>query len=141
MSGTDEKPVTRAKRSNNLWMTEEQTKNLRLSLKVTDILHQERTPWQDILVVETPEYGRALMLDGAIQLTERDEFCYSEMMAHVPICAHPDPRRVLIVGGGDGAILREVLRHQDGGASSFDADLDEDALPFVLGPDVSSVTS
>ena len=111
MSGTDEKPVTRAKRSNNLWMTEEQTENLRLSLKVTDILHQERTPWQDILVVETPEYGRALMLDGAIQLTERDEFCYSEMMAHVPICAHPDPRRVLIVGGGDGAILREVLRH------------------------------
>ena len=110
MSGTDEKPVTQAKHSNNLWMTEEQTKNLRLSLKVTDILHQERTPWQDILVVETPEYGRALMLDGAIQLTERDEFCYSEMMAHVPICAHPDPRRVLIVGGGDGAILREVTR-------------------------------
>ena len=74
MSGSDEKPVTRAKRSNNLWMTEEQTENLRLSLKVSDILHQERTPWQDILVVETPEYGRTLMLDGAIQLTERDEF-------------------------------------------------------------------
>ena len=66
MSGSDEKPVTRAKRSNNLWMTEEQTENLRLSLKVSDILHKERTPWQDILVVETPEYGRALMLDGAM---------------------------------------------------------------------------
>ena len=73
MSGSDEKPVTRAKRSNNLWMTEEQMENLRLSLKVSDILHQERTPWQDILVVETPEYGRALMLDGAIQLTEASD--------------------------------------------------------------------
>ena len=78
MSGSDEKPVTRAKRSNNLWMTEEQMENLRLSLKVSDILHQERTLWQDILVVEIPEYGRTLMLDGAIQLTERDEFCYDD---------------------------------------------------------------
>ena len=59
----------------------------------------------------TPEYGRTLVLDAAIQLTERDEFCYSEMMAHVPLCSHPDPKRVLIVGGGDGAILREVLKH------------------------------
>ena len=82
MSETDKKPVTREKRSNSLWMTEDQTEHLRLSLRVSDVLHQERTPWQDILVVDTPEYGRTLMLDGAIQLTERDEFCYSEMMAH-----------------------------------------------------------
>jgi spermidine synthase len=84
---------------------------MRLSLKVEAILFQKKTPYQDILIVDTLEYGRTLVLDGAIQLTERDEFCYSEMMAHVPLCAHPDPRRVLIVGGGDGAILREVLRH------------------------------
>jgi spermidine synthase len=94
-----------------LWLTEEQTSGLRLSLKVEATLFQKKTPYQDILIVDTLEYGRTLVLDGAIQLTERDEFCYSEMMAHVPLCAHPDPRRVLIVGGGDGAILREVLRH------------------------------
>ena len=104
-------PVIRAKRENDLWLTEDQTDNLRLSLRVRDVLFQKKTPYQDLLIVDTPEYGRTLVLDGALQLTERDEFCYSEMMAHVPLCSHPDPKRVLIVGGGDGAILREVLRH------------------------------
>jgi spermidine synthase len=104
-------PVVRAARKNNLWLTEEQTENMRFSLRVTRTLHQKKTPYQDLLIADTPEYGRVLVLDGAIQLTERDEFCYSEMMAHVPLCSHPDPKRVLIVGGGDGAILREVLRH------------------------------
>ncbi|MDR1874682.1 MAG: polyamine aminopropyltransferase [Synergistaceae bacterium] len=108
-----EAPVVRARRDNSLWLTEEQTDHMRLSLKVSDIIFQKTTPWQKILIVDTPEYGRTLVLDGAIQLTERDEFCYSEMMAHVPICAHPRPARVLIVGGGDGAILREVLRHPE----------------------------
>ena len=104
-------PVIRAKRENDLWLTEDQTDNLRLSLRVRDVLFQKKTPYQDLLIVDTPEYGRTLVLDGALQLTERDEFCYSEMMAHVPLCSHPAPKRVLIVGGGDGAILREVLRH------------------------------
>lgn len=104
-------PVIRPKRENDLWLTEEQTANLKLSLRVEDILFQKNTPYQDLLIVNTPEYGRTMILDGAIQLTERDEFCYSEMMAHVPLCSHPDPKRVLIIGGGDGAILREVLRH------------------------------
>ncbi|MDR1732143.1 MAG: polyamine aminopropyltransferase [Synergistaceae bacterium] len=111
MAETSTTAVVRARRKNELWLTEEQTDNLRLSLRTSGILFQKKTPYQEILVVETPEYGRTLVLDGAIQLTERDEFCYSEMMAHVPLCAHPDPVRVLIVGGGDGAILREVLRH------------------------------
>jgi spermidine synthase len=104
-------PVIRPTRENHLWLTEEQTDDMRFSLRVTETLYQKKTPYQDLLIVDTPEYGRALVLDGAIQLTERDEFCYSEMMAHVPLCSHPDPKRVLIVGGGDGAILREVLRH------------------------------
>ena len=103
--------VTREKRFNELWLTENSSDNLRLSLKVSDVLHTERTPYQDILIVDTPEYGRTLMLDGAFQLTERDEFCYSEMMAHVPLCAHNNPERVLIIGGGDGAILKQVLKH------------------------------
>jgi len=113
MTQSLEAPVVRAKRRNSVWLTEEQTDNLHFSLRVERIIYQKKTPYQDLLIVETPEYGRALVLDGAFQLTERDEFCYSEMMAHVPICAHPDPKRVLIVGGGDGAILREVLRHKE----------------------------
>ena len=107
-----ETPVIRNKRKNDIWLTEDQTDNLRLSIRVERTICRKKTQYQDLLIVETSEYGRTLVLDGAIQLTERDEFCYSEMMAHVPICAHPDPQKVLIVGGGDGAILREVLRHQ-----------------------------
>ncbi|MDR1740774.1 MAG: polyamine aminopropyltransferase [Synergistaceae bacterium] len=106
-------PVVREKRENSLWLTEEQTEGLRLSLKVDDVVFRRRSEYQEILIVDTPEYGRVLVLDGAVQITERDEFCYSEMMAHVPLCAHPCPRRVLIAGGGDGAILREVLKHPE----------------------------
>ena len=120
-------PVIRAKRENDLWLTEDQTDNLRLSLRVRDVLFQKKTPYQDLLIVDTPEYGRTLVLDGALQLTERDEFCYSEMMAHVPLCSHPDPKRVLIVGGGDGAILREVLRHPNVEVCTL-IDIDEEVV-------------
>ena len=104
--------VTRPKRNNELWMTEYSTDNLKLSMRVKDILHTEKTPYQDLLIADTYEYRRVLMLDGAYQLTERDEFTYSEMMAHVPMCAHKNPEHVLIIGGGDGAIMREVLKHE-----------------------------
>ena len=104
--------VSVPKRVNELWLSEFSTDNLKLSLRVKNILHSEKTPYQDLLIADTPQYGRMLMLDGAFQLTERDEFTYSEMMSHVPLCAHDNPERVLIIGGGDGAIMREVLRHE-----------------------------
>ena len=104
--------VMRPKRNNELWLTEYSTDNLKLSMRVKNVLHSEKTPYQELLIADTHEYGRTLMLDGAYQLTERDEFTYSEMMAHVPICAHPDPKNVMIIGGGDGAIMREVLKHE-----------------------------
>ena len=104
--------VSVPKRANELWLTEYSTDNLKLSMRVKDILHSEKTPYQELLITDTHEYGRVLMLDGAFQLTERDEFTYSEMMAHVPLCAHDNPENVLIIGGGDGAIMREVLRHE-----------------------------
>lgn len=103
--------VTRPKRENELWLTEYSTDNLKLSMRVKNLIHTEKTPYQELLIADTYEYGRTLMLDGAYQLTERDEFTYSEMMSHVPICAHPDPKNVMIIGGGDGAIMREVLKH------------------------------
>lgn len=104
--------VTRPKRQNELWLTEYSTDNLKLSMRVKEILHTEKTPYQELLIADTYEYGRVLMLDGAYQLTEKDEFTYSEMMAHVPICAHKNPENVMIIGGGDGAIMREVLKHE-----------------------------
>ena len=103
--------VTRPKRNNDLWLSEYSSDNLKLSMRIKEFLHSEKTDYQELLIADTYEYGRVLMLDGAYQLTERDEFCYSEMMAHVPLCAHKNPENVLIIGGGDGAIMREVLKH------------------------------
>ncbi|MBN1332670.1 MAG: polyamine aminopropyltransferase [Synergistales bacterium] len=99
------------KRIMDIWFTEKQSPNMKLSLRIKNILLNKTTEFQDILVVETEEYGKIMVLDGAIQITEKDEFCYHEMMAHIPICAHSHPRRVLIIGGGDGGVLRECLKH------------------------------
>ena len=75
------------------------------------ILFHKQSQFQEVLVFRSAQYGTILVLDGVIQLTERDEFAYHEMMAHLPLCSHSNPKRVLIVGGGDGGILREVCRH------------------------------
>ncbi len=74
-------------------------------------LFSGKTPYQSIEIVETEAFGRVLILDGVVQTTERDEFTYHEMLVHVPMFACASPRRVLIIGGGDGGSLREVLRH------------------------------
>lgn len=97
----------------DLWFVEHQVPGLTIGLQLRESLRRERTPYQDLLVVDSLVYGRTLILDGAIQTTEKDEFTYHEMIAHVPLFTHPHPRRVLIVGGGDGGALREVLRHEE----------------------------
>ena len=71
-----------------------------------------KSKYQDIMVFDSTDYGRVLVLDGVIQLTERDEFAYQESIAHLPLFAHPSPKKVLIVGGGDGGVAREVCRHR-----------------------------
>lgn len=95
----------------NCWFTEDQADGLRFSCRITSVLHRERTPFQEIAVYETEQFGRLLALDDVIMTTDKDEFVYHEMMAHVPLCAHPAPGRVLVVGGGDGGVVREVLKH------------------------------
>ena len=82
------------------------------SLEVEEVLMHERSAFQEVLVFQSTTYGRVLALDGVIQCTERDEFAYQEMMAHIPLCAHPNPRKVLVIGGGDGGVLREIARHK-----------------------------
>ncbi len=74
-------------------------------------LARVRSEFQEILVFDSETHGRVLLLDGVIQITERDEFAYQEMLAHVPLLIHPEPQRVLIIGGGDGGVLRRVLQH------------------------------
>lgn len=95
------------------WFTEEVSCGLRQTLRVDRIVHAERSATQDVLIFDNSDMGRVLALDGVVQLTTADEFIYHEMMAHVPVLSHPHPQRVLIVGGGDGGILREILKHPD----------------------------
>ncbi|PVG02234.1 putative chimeric spermidine synthase/saccharopine reductase [Serendipita vermifera] len=83
-----------------------------MTLKVNRILHVEKSLYQDVLVFESETYGNVLVLDGVIQCTERDEFSYQEMIAHIPLASHPNPKKVLVIGGGDGGVVREVLRHE-----------------------------
>mmetsp|Transcript_27331 Transcript_27331/g.63726 ORF Transcript_27331/g.63726 Transcript_27331/m.63726 type:complete len:302 (+) Transcript_27331:83-988(+) len=81
------------------------------SLQVKEVLLHEKTKFQDLLVFESTDWGRVLILDGVIQITSRDEMSYQEMMAHLPMFAHENPKQVLIIGGGDGGVLREVCKH------------------------------
>ena len=91
-------------------------------IRVDDVLFEGRSEFQDILIFENGFFGRVLVLDGVIQTTERDEAFYHEMLAHVPILAHGGVSDVLIVGGGEGGALREVLRHPVRTATMVDID-------------------
>ena len=75
-------------------------------------LARVKSPFQDIAVFETDSHGRMLTLDGVVQITERDEFVYQEMLTHVPLLAHGNAKNVLIIGAGDGGVLRHVLMHK-----------------------------
>ncbi|WP_054636297.1 polyamine aminopropyltransferase [Thalassobacillus sp. C254] len=93
------------------WFTEKQTDKFGITAKVKRTLHTEKTDYQQLDVVETEEFGNMLLLDGMVMTTERDEFVYHEMVTHVPLFTHPEPKSVLVVGGGDGGAIREVLKH------------------------------
>jgi spermidine synthase len=93
------------------WITEQLHPFYRKSLLCKEVLIDEQTEYQHIQVIETEFFGRALILDGIIQLTERDNAGYHEMITHVPMLAHDYPKTVLIVGGGDGGTLQQVLRY------------------------------
>ncbi|KAB7494925.1 Spermidine synthase [Armadillidium nasatum] len=81
------------------------------SLKVKEILLHKKSKFQDIKIFESTDYGRVLLLDGIIQATERDEAAYQEMITFLPLNSHPNPEKVLVVGGGDGGVLREMAKH------------------------------
>lgn len=89
------------------------TKHTFLTYTVTKRYESFETPFQTIDVFEAEDWGTVLALGGVTNVTDRDESCYHEMLAHVPLLAHPNPARVLIIGGGDGGTLREVLRHPE----------------------------
>ncbi len=94
-----------------LWYTEKQTENVGITCKTSKTLHVEKTEFQHIAVIDTMQFGRMLVLDGMVQTTIEDEFVYHEMITHVPLNTHPSPKNVLVIGGGDGGAIREIVKH------------------------------
>ncbi len=106
-----------------MWFYENIHPDVKIGIK-GKILYKKKTPYQDLRLYSTPEYGRMLVLDGAIQTTEKDEFIYHEMITHPVMLAHPRPKKVLIIGGGDGGVLREVLKYKIEKVSLVELDKD-----------------
>lgn len=94
-----------------LWFTERHTPNVKFSIKVDRQLYCGQSEFQRIDVFESDEFGRFLVLDGYMMLTEKDEFIYHEMIVHVPMAVNPAVRDVLVIGAGDGGVIRELVRY------------------------------
>ncbi len=94
-----------------MWCFETLYPDIKLGLK-GKLVYKKKTPYQDLRIYQTQRFGKLLLLDGAIQTTEKDEFIYHEMLTHTAMFSHPQPKKVLIIGGGDGGVLREVLKHK-----------------------------
>lgn len=95
----------------DLWFSEFHTPDVKLSIKVEEQLYSGRSEFQRIDVFGSKEFGRFLSIDGYMMLTEKDEFIYHEMITHAAIAVHPNPARVLVIGGGDGGVVRELCRY------------------------------
>lgn len=95
-----------------LWYTEEQTKNVRFSLRIEEQLVSLQSDFQKIDIFNTKEFGRALTLDGCLMVTEKDEFIYHDMITHVPMATNPSIAKVLVIGAGDGGTVRELCRYE-----------------------------
>lgn len=97
----------------DLWFSEMHTPDAKFTIRVDQQIYTEQTEFQRIDIFDSPEFGRFLTLDGYMMLTEKDEFIYHEMITHVPMAIHPNPKNILIIGGGDGGAVRELLKYND----------------------------
>ena len=95
-----------------LWYTDQHTDNVHFSMKVEQQIVSKESFYQKIDLLKTYDYGKVLVLDGELMITERDEFIYHEMAVHVPMAVHRDVRKVLVIGGGDGGSVRELVKYE-----------------------------
>jgi spermidine synthase len=95
----------------DLWLTEQERDNLRIGYRIKEIISQEKSLFQEVAIVESYDFGRMLTLDGVVQTTAADGHIYNEMIIHIPLCTHPNPKKVLIIGGGDCGAAREAAKH------------------------------
>ena len=95
-----------------LWFTERHTPSVEFSIKVDRQIYTGHSEFQRIDIFDSKDFGRFLTLDGYMMLTEKDEFIYHEMITHVPMAVHPDPKNILVIGAGDGGVVRELTRYE-----------------------------
>lgn len=95
-----------------LWFSEFHAPDVKHSIRINRHLYSQKSDYQQIDIFETPEFGKVLALDGSVMLTERDEFIYDEMITHVPMAVHPNIRDILVIGAGDGGVVRELTRYE-----------------------------
>ena len=94
-----------------LWYTEKHSEIVGITLKTTVTLYSGKSEFLQLDIVDTIEYGRMMLLDGLVMVTERDEFVYHDMIVHPALFTHPEPKNVLVIGGGDGGSIREIMKH------------------------------
>jgi len=99
--------------SPEIWFTEKHTKNCGITFKVNKTLYSGRSKYQRIDILETPEFGRVMLLDGLVMLTQKDEFVYHEMITQIPLFTHKNPKSYLVIGGGDGGAVSRVALHPE----------------------------
>ena len=97
----------------DLWFSEKHTKDVKFSIRVDKQIYSGQSEYQRIDIFDTPAFGRVLVLDGYLMLTEKDEFIYHEMIVHTPMAVHPNVKDVLVIGAGDGGVVRELTRYPE----------------------------
>lgn len=101
-----------SRKNGDLWLTEDEHDNLKVSYRIKDIVFNQRSPFQDVMILDSYHFGRMLVLDGIVQTTSIDGHIYNEMISHVPLAIHPNPKKVLIIGGGDCGVAKEVCKYE-----------------------------
>ncbi|MBW6512755.1 MAG: polyamine aminopropyltransferase [Desulfuromonadaceae bacterium] len=97
----------------DMWYTEKHSENVGITMRVSETLFSGKSEFQQLDIVNTLEYGKMMLLDGLVMVTERDEFIYHDMLVHPALFTHPSPQQVLVIGGGDGGSIREIVRHPE----------------------------
>ncbi|GHU55489.1 spermidine synthase [Clostridia bacterium] len=122
-----------------LWFSELHTQNVKFSIKVDRHIVSQKSEFQKIDIFDTPEFGKVLVLDGYLMLTERDEFIYHEMVSHVPLAVNPNIKKVLVIGGGDGGTVNQLVKYKNIETihmveiDKLVVDLCREHMPFVAG--------
>ncbi|NLP44969.1 MAG: polyamine aminopropyltransferase [Peptococcaceae bacterium] len=96
-----------------IWLVEDDRQNLKLYYRVKEILANRQSPFQQVNIIDTYDFGRCLVLDGVMQTTELDGYIYNEMISHVPVVCHPNPKKVLVIGGGDCGVVNELAKYAE----------------------------